>query len=1154
MKNILSEYHFDSIKQFLRKMRTTSLMLILSISSLFATNVKSQITKVSFTVQNASILNIIEKIESQTDYLFVYNKNEIDLDRKVNISATNQSVAEILSDIFNNTNIVYAKEGTNIMLMQKSVSQQQKISGTVTDEKGNLLPGVTVLVKGSTTGTLTDASGKYTINNAPQNATLIFSFVGMTSQEIPSNGRLLIDVVLKEVNFGLEEVVVIGYGTQKKADITGAVSVVNVADLHKIMSSNASVAIQGMAAGVNVGQTNAAPGSGADIRIRGIGTFGNHQPLVIVDGVPSDINSINPSQIESINILKDASSAAIYGSRAANGVVIINTKRGITTSTGKTVVNYDFSISSDSRIKGAGLISNSADYVKVAKMASDNSGVSYPLFVTKYEANPSQFGNTDWDASLFRKVTNQKHDLSISRNGENYNFFIDAIYTGQNGIIIGTNDKQFAVRVNSDYKVTKWLKIGQSFGYTQSRGLFWSFKDWERGGGVGVEPLANMLTNTNPLQKIYDSSTPSGYASPLRNMGFRASENPVMDYEMNDRNYNNDVMLASAYLELEPVKGLKYIARLSQNYLRNVIFDYAPSYYTDELTYRKYSELYESYGYIIHNVMDHTLSYDLNINKHSFGALVGFSQESQKFHNFSGFGQDTPNNDIQTLGAAPLNKTSNGSGTENKLLSYFGRISYSYADKYLLQGNIRRDGSSRFPKDSRWGWFPSASVGWIVSKEEFFASLKPVINEFKIRSSYGELGNQEVGDYTYIPVIVTDNNNIDYPFGPGPDQSTSIGSRMVSYSSVGLTWEKTKIFDIGADIAFLENKLILELDYYNKDVMNILFAIPIPPSAGSLNSPPVNTASVNNKGVELHAGWRKHEGDFKYDLGLNISHNRNEVTKMGITGTESLLGGSVVAGLNPVTRSQIGTEVGEFYLFKTAGIFKSQAEIDAYKNAAGNLIMPTAVPGDLKIVDTNHDGVINDNDKVFMGSGMPKAELDLTFNSFYKNFDLSVVLYSALGVKKYNGFRWMTSMADEYHAFSKTLLDSWTPQNTNTDVPRLTNSASSYNIRESDRFLEDASYLRIKSIQLGYTIPAKVLNKIGISALRVYLGAENLLTLTKYTGWDPGIMGSGFADTGGASIGSTANETYVGPDFASGVDKNPYPVVRRIILGLQVSF
>jgi len=1001
-------------------------------------------------------------------------------------------------------------------------AQKTVIKGTVTDTNDQLMIGVNVLEKGTSNGTITDFDGNYSLS-VSTSATIVYSYIGYGTIEVNVGDQSTINVSLIEEAGSLDEIVLVGYGSQKRKNVTGAVSVVDIGDMQKITTSNASVALQGKVSGVNVVQSNADPGAGADIRIRGIGTLGNHYPLIIIDGVPTDrngMNSIDPKDIKSLSVLKDAASAAIYGSRAANGVIIIKTNRG-TGAKDKTQVNFRSYITTGSKEKEFGFIDDSSDYINVVKQAADNSGDTYPPFVSAWEDNPSQFGNTNWEDSLFRNASTKKYELSVARQGDDYNFIVSAAHKNQKGIRINSDDKQHSFRVNSDFKIGKRIKIGESFGYTSNTGQ----QHYQ-------SHFFFNLVAMSPLHKIYDEATQSGYGSGLNEYGFKEATNLIRGYEMDDDNYNRRNMLISAYAEIEIIDNLKYTFRISQNEYRNTVNEFFPTYYTDDINNNPVNSGSESFGVNRHRVISNILSYNYETGNHNIDALIGTSREERKTKWSYESGQNSPSNDINNLGGFTENMNVDGFETGNQLESIFGRLSYSYADKYLVQVNVRRDGSSRFPEENRYGTFPSISLGYRLSEESFFNSS--IINDLKIRGSYGVLGSQEVGDYSYIPTIVSNRTGYtNYPFGLG----TASGARQISFPSVGLKWEETKSTDIGIDMRLFDSKLLIEADYYIKDVEDILFQVPIPLSSGSAGSPAVNAASITNKGFEIMAGWRESSRDFKYDFNLTYSTNQNKVNKLGF-GDEAITGGEVHWSMNDVTRTEVGSSLGEFYLYSTDGLFQSAAEIDQYRNSQGDLIMPDAQPGDVKIADVNGDGQLNNEDKSFMGNSLPKAELGFTFNSSYKQFDFNLSTYAALGRKKVNGGKWLSYRTDDSHAFHKDLLNAWTPENTNTSVPRLVTSPSHWNVLEHDLWLEDASYFRLSHIEVGYSLPANILEKAQIESLRFYGGVDNLFTITKYTGWDPGVTGGTGSSNG----------------FDSGVDRNPYPVARQFVIGLQLTF
>lgn len=570
-------------KGVLRKiMLMTKLTIFLILISVFCATatVYSQSTRLSLNLEQATISEVLQVIESQTEYRFIYESNKLDLDKKINLNVTEQQVEKILDKIFEKNEINYSITENNLILIkpiEDSVrnvlaGQQKDVKGKIVDETGEPLPGVTVVVKGTTQGTVSNVDGEYSITNVPDDATLQFSFVGMQTQEVPVANKTKIDLTMLPDAIGIEEVVAIGYGTQKKADLTGAVASVRIADMQKITTAQTSIALQGKVAGVNVVQSDAGPGNSADIRIRGIGTLNNHYPLVIVDGVPSSMTSVDPKDIASIDVLKDAASAAIYGSRAANGVIIITTKRGDGGTADKTNISYRAYASFESREKDFGMINNAADYIGLVKTASDNMGQEYPGFVQAWESNPADFGNTNWEDALFGDAFSHKHELSVSRKGKDFNFYISSIFSDQEGIRIGSANKRATFRVNSDFTLGR-LKIGESFSIGRSRG------DYNPLTSNSYSFFDNV--QRTPLHKVYDDNTDSGLGGSLFEYGFKALAHPFIPYEVDDRKYDNYSILGSAYAELEIIKNLKYKLQVSQNVNLGSTFIFEPSFYTN---------------------------------------------------------------------------------------------------------------------------------------------------------------------------------------------------------------------------------------------------------------------------------------------------------------------------------------------------------------------------------------------------------------------------------------------------------------------------------------------------------------------------------------------------------------------------------------------
>jgi len=1014
-------------------------------------------------------------------------------------------------------------------------AQTGKISGFVTDENGKPLVAANVVVQGTNFGAATDAKGHYYIIVPVGTYSVKADYIGYKSVTFDnvqvSAGKTT------ELNFSLslevlkgKAVVVIGYGTQKEADVTGAVSSVRVKDVQKISATEASTAIQGRAPGVNVFQASGTPGAGAAIRVRGPGTLGNAFPLVIVDGVPSSLASVNPEDIESINILKDASAAAIYGSRAGNGVMIVTTKRG---QKGPVKISFNSKVSRHVLAKKFPLITDADEYIRIVKEAAYNAGVDYPEFVSMYEENPSQFSSgTDWQDAYFRNALMQDYDLTISGGSDNINFAISGNYSHQQGIIVTTRDERMGMRINSDFTKGR-LKIGESFSVTRFIGK----GRYEESGIYSLNQYNFFdLCGLSPLVPVHDATNPTGWAGQDPNIGFyREIDNIVANMNLRDNKYDNIHLLASVYAEYIPMKGMTYTARLSQNIYNGYLYYFNPKFFLSNLDLNEQANMSETRRRSYHTVMDHILNYKTDLGKHKVDAMLGYSEERTTYRSTYGYVAEFPDDNLRVLGAGTENDDAWGEATEWHYRSYFGRLNYAYADKYLLQVNYRRDGSSRFSKDNRWGNFPSVSLGWRLSEEPFFKV--PFINNFKIRGSYGKLGMQEFDDYMYYNLIASDDNrNLNYPFGPGKEQTVHIGARAINYPSIGLKWEESKQTNIGFDAALLKNKLTLGFDYYVKKNEDVLFWPPIPYSAGASSPPTINAATIENKGVEIGANYRETEKSLKYEINFTATTYNNNVTRLGRIGTEVIWGGSVYWAFDDVTRSEVGRPLASFYLYETDGIFKSEAELEAYKQSVHTYIIEDVTPelGDVKYVDRNGDGVINADDKKYFGTAQPSAEFGLNLNLFYKRFDFNMFLYAVTGKQMFNGAKmlsyWTNHAPGNYH---KDLADAWSPDNPDSDIPRVI-QGDERNVQASDMWLEDADYLRLRHIELGYTFPPTLIHGAGIQSLRLYVGAENLFTITGYSGFDPAID--------------------FGTLFSRGVDRSPYPIPRQFITGLQIGF
>ena len=987
-------------------------------------------------------------------------------------------------------------------------AQTVTVSGTVTDnEGGEALPGVTVLEKGTTNGTPTDVDGKYTIN-VEANSTILFSFVGFTTQEVQINGRSQLDVVLVTDVTALDEIIVVGYSTQNRQDLTGAVSSVNVENIQKLPGADVSSLLQGQIAGVISTPGSGAPGSAPIIRIRGLGTIGDNNPLFVIDGIPGDISTINPTDIESINILKDASAATIYGSRASNGVVIVTTKRG---KSGKPIVTFNSYVGVSS-IPNTLDVLNTTQNNQVSIAAHANDGLD-PLSYTSI----GNVANTDWQDEMFRSGFEQKYDVAVSGGTEAMTYNLSLGYFNDEGTVIDTDFERFNFRINSDYKLGEKVRVGQTISYARSNRNLLGEDESGDGGNAGFSPVLATLSAL-PHNAAYDPNTANGFAIPAVESG-----NIVGQTLLTTNSSENDQVQGNIFLEIDILENLKFRTRFGANILNNYFLFHLPTYQFGPQEINDQADLSETRTRITETVWNNVVEYDKAFGEHQISALVGVSAEKREFTSTGGANNNFPSNNLIALGAGIGDANSFGSNVTNTLQSVFGQVNYNFSDRYLFQGSIRRDGSSRFGPDNRYGTFASASIGWRITEESFFDV--PFVSDLKPRFSIGTLGNQNIDNFLFLATLASNNSALNYPLGSGQSQAVNVGTINRSLAATDIKWEESRTTNIGLDLGLLEDKIGLTFDYFFTETSDMLVGVPVPATSGITVAPVINGGTLENKGWELTLSYRNSDKDFKYNITGNIGHSNNTVTQLGFQ-DEAFVDGFVIFDTHPTTRTEVGGEIGRFHLFKTDGIFQSQGEVDAHG------IQPNALPGDLRFVDTNGDGVLNDDDKEFMGSGLPDLEYGITFNASYKNFDFSLFLQGSQGNEIYNGTNVLLyRRQNDEKNFSADLLNAWTPSNTNTSVPRVTSLDPNRNIRPSNYFLEDGSYLRIKNIQLGYSFSDLI---SGVSNARVYISAENLATFTDYSGFDPGVSNY--------------------PTFARGVDRGLYPISRNILLGLQLSF
>lgn len=1016
-------------------------------------------------------------------------------------------------------------------------AQQVQISGVVKSATDNQpLPGASVVIKGTVTGTTTDIKGNYTIKVNPKQV-LVYSFVGMTPQEVTVSAESkTVDIVLTELAVMTSEVVVVGYGTQKKSVVTGAISNVKAKDIEKIPNNGrVELALQGRVSGVSIAANSGQPGSASTVRIRGVTTFGNNDPLWVVDGVvvgADGIGYLNQSDIASIEVLKDAASSAIYGTRAAAGVILVTTKKG---QSGKMTVNYNTYYGSSAPSHVLKLL-NATQYASLINERQVNAGLD-PRF-----SNISQYGvGTDWQKEIFNNsAMRSSHELNLTGGNDRSTFYASIGLQNQEGIVCSdiSKYKKVSIRLNSEHKISKVFTFGQTFGYSYSKSTGLS-SNTEYGG-----PLSSAI-NLDPITPVVETDPVLASKAPYNNTGVIRDENgnpygisnnvgqemtnplAFTQTQLGHYNWSHD-FTGTAYLDVNFTSKLKFRTSLGSKMSFwgyqgfTPVFYLGPSYANTIIN----SYFRQDNRAIDWNVSN-TLSYTDKIDNHEFSVLLGQEAYAQGV-NGMGITQEYKDLPISSYQDASFNfstSQSKRSGstwdyTEHRVSSLFARANYNYKEKYLFTGIIRRDGSSRFGENYKYGIFPSFSLGWVTSSESFWKT-NDIVNSLKIRGGYGVNGNDNIDNFKYLATV---GGGFDYTIGNQEQVTTGYAPRTLD--NPDLHWEETSQTNIGFDARLFTN-FNLVFDAFKKRTTGILRQIPIPGYVGVSEQPWGNVADMNNKGFEIELGYNNTWNEFTFSANGNFSYLKNEVTYVN-SDADFIPGGASFQAMGPCTRIQVGESYNAFYGYKTDGIFQNWEQINAYAKD-GSLIQPDAVPGDFKWVDTNGDGSITEDDKQFLGTSIPKYNFGLTLNAAYKGFDFMIFGQGAAGNKIFQGLR---RLDIEYSNWQTVALSRWTGEGTSNSYPRLTAQDNNGNFgKMSDFYLEKGDYMRIKLVQLGYTIKSDVLKKASISRLRLYVQAENLFTITGYTGYDPEIGGGVY-----------------------GIDKGFYPQARTIIGGLQLQF
>ncbi|MDQ1088806.1 TonB-dependent receptor [Siphonobacter sp. SORGH_AS_1065] len=1158
--------------------------------------------KVTLNIQGQSMKDALKTVERLANVKFVYSSQLIQASRKVTISVTNESLNRVLSQLLQPYNLNYEVSGGNIILSRSitnipvhnssgtsasRVIPAVVITGKVTDEAGAGIPGATVRLKNSTAGTSTDAEGKFSLNVPDLTGTLVVSSIGYTPKEVEISNQTNLTVILASNSQELGEVVVVGYGTQKKSDLTGAVSVINVSQLTEQPSPQVTSQLQGRASGVTV-LGSGQPGEAPQIRIRGINSFGNNAPLYVVDGVPTqNINDINPNDVASMQVLKDAGSASIYGSRAANGVVILTTKKG----SGKVKITYDayygtqrvksgnvwdiLSPQDMANLKFRALRNSSSNAVK-DDMYGNGQDPVLPNYIvptgantvdeSTYYVNPNYTnsddfnsfnrivkankGGTDWFHEIFKPASIQSHNVAVSGGGAQGNYLFSLNYFNQQGTLLNTYLKRYTLRSNSTFNISDKVRVGENlaFAVTDNRRVNSSTE----GSAIG------MAFRMQPIIPVYDirGNYAGSYGYQLGN-----AKNPVAIQERARNNKGLQTRLfGNMYIEADIFKDLVARSSFGGEVFSGAFNSFAyPEYENSEnVTVNSYTEnTFAGFNWTWTNTL--TWSHNFN-NTHDLKVLVGTEAYANRGRNVGGTttGYFSFDPDFTNLTSGSGTPTNYSSRYADALYSWIGRVDYNLLGRYLLSATVRRDGSSRFLK-TQYGVFPAVSAGWRISQEEFMKDIS-WITDLKIRGGYGVMGNQLNVDPANAYTTYGGVRGQSYYDMTGSGNTNVFGIQRTRIGNIDAKWERNINSNIGIDATLFNGALDVTVDYYRKDVRDLLYNPELAGAVGQGSAPFVNIANMKNSGVDLAVTWNKKiTGDLTLNLTGTLTTYDNKILKVSNGSNYFDQEGRRFNGSN-IVRNAVGHSIGQFYGYKVEGFWDSQSEIDAAnakaQEATGNAsaVYQDAIKvGRFRYADVNGDGQITDADRTFIGNPNPKFSYGLNIALNYKNWDFGMFLYGVQGNDIWNNVRWWTDFYPSFGgAKSRTAYyDSWTPDHMNAKAPIQENTGSfSTNQVPNSYYVEKGAYLRAKNAQIGYTLPAASLKKLGVQKLRVYLQSANLFTITKYSGLDPEI---GTTVNTNNSSGGSNNQSFA-TTTSFGIDEGVYPNQRQFILGLNLSF
>ena len=1012
---------------------------------------------------------------------------------------------------------------------------QRTVTGTVVDKDQQPVTGANVVVKGTQVGAITDGLGNYTIAVPSTGNTLIISFIGYTTQEVPIGAGSVINVTLESEAASLSEVVVVGYGTQRRANVTGAISSVASDKLIALPASGLDQALQGRAAGLTV-ISNGAPGVDATMRVRGISTVNDANPLFVVDGVvTTTISNLNPSDIERIEVLKDASTAAIYGSLGSNGVIMVTTKKG---KPGKVTLDFEGYYGVQYSNKRYDLL-NPEQYQEYATGGAFTTPPVYtnPIYADRLAGkNPSrpEGGATDWQDEIYQNGPMQNYDLSLSGGNENSTFRLSTGYLNQRGIVIKTGLERYNFRANSDFK-KGILKIGEnlSLAYSSSDPLA------DNGGRSLLEHAIKMA----PYLPVYNKDNLGGFQGPRTSIDGQDAENPVRIMKLNSRQRNTLEVLGNLYGEVDIIKGLRFKSNigLQSQSIRDEQF--YPTYNDDDLggnTHQAtFANIFKNQANYNALIFTNSLNYGLTLaDKHNFEALALTEYSDVHSAVLNANSHNTITNEIRELSSSDAALSSQSS--DYYRISYLGRLNYNFDGKYLFSASLRTDASSRFGANKRWGTFPSVSLGWNIAKEAFLSNVASISN-LKIRASWGMAGNDKIPDYAYSSSLTS---NMYYVIDGMPYVGTTPGGA----ANADLKWEETTMTNIGLDLGLFKNKFTLSAEYYLNSSNDLLMQVPLTLSTGDFRGTiSKNSGSMDTRGFELQLGYNDFEGEFQWSTSLILGTFKNEVKSLG--------GATYISGFafegEDLNRCQIGQPAFFFYGWDFDGIFQSGEEANSYMGGT-QFALYSSTAGDFRIKDTNGDGKITVDDRTNIGNPFPKATLGLDINASYKGFDLNLFISGVYGNKLYNTNIYDLQGMPRLFNSGVEVLDRWTPENPSNTIPRA--GDVSVNIEASDRFVEDGSYTKLKNITLGYNIPGNFTKKL--TRFRVYVSAQNMICITKYSGLDPEVgkyISNGNAPTLG-QIGTPETSDRNSQNYTNGIDRGNYPIPKSVIGGFQITF